>query len=309
MKKLILLALSICLSGALFADSKDKGSSLSAATVANEKVEAVVPISEIPNVAGPRLFVVGDSTLSAFNDNYYYPRYGYGTKLQNYLDTNRITVFNLAMSGRSSKSFLKEKNYKTLTDNLRKGDFLIIGFGHNDEKAEKSRYSDANGSKDENGSFKNVLYENYVKLALDRKATPILCTPIVRRVENSSYSGSAVHITSDSEGFKGGNYPKAILELGEETGVLVVDLTKITKERYEGLTAKQTAKFHAQKMKQADTIDNTHLNMYGAALVAYDVISAVKNSSCPLAAFVLDEIQAPNEKILVKNKHYARPPR
>ena len=71
----------------------------------------------------------------------------------------------------------------------------------------------------------------------------------------------------------------------------------------------ETLNFHAWLSHKENSVDNTHLNMYGAALVAYDVISAVKNSSCPLAAFVLDEIQAPNEKILVKNKHYARPPR
>ena len=53
------------------------------------------------------LWVVGDSTLSPFNDKFYYPRYGYGTMLNQYLD-NTIEVKNLALSGRSSKSFLSE---------------------------------------------------------------------------------------------------------------------------------------------------------------------------------------------------------
>ena len=45
------------------------------------------------------LFIVGDSTLSKFNDtSYYYPRYGYGTMLYNYLDKAKLTIFNLSVS-------------------------------------------------------------------------------------------------------------------------------------------------------------------------------------------------------------------
>lgn len=79
------------------------------------------------------LWVVGDSTLSSFDDKYYYPRYGYGTKLGCYLNS-KVQVNNLALSGRSSLSFTKEENYKELLAGMKAGDFLIIGFGHNDEK-------------------------------------------------------------------------------------------------------------------------------------------------------------------------------
>ena len=81
------------------------------------------------------LWVVGDSTLSSFDDKYYYPRYGYGTKLGCYLNS-KVQVNNLALSGRSSLSFTKEENYKELLAGMKAGDFLIIGFGHNDEKTE-----------------------------------------------------------------------------------------------------------------------------------------------------------------------------
>ena len=59
------------------------------------------------------LWVVGDSTLSSFYDKYYYPRYGYGTKLGCYLNS-KVQVNNLALSGRSSLSFTKEENYLSL---------------------------------------------------------------------------------------------------------------------------------------------------------------------------------------------------
>ena len=64
----------------------------------------------------PEIYVVGDSTLSCFNDEYYYPRYGYGTKLDQYFN---LKVNNLALSGRSSKSFLIEDNYEKLKNNLK----------------------------------------------------------------------------------------------------------------------------------------------------------------------------------------------
>ncbi len=303
MKKLISIAASILCCAFVFAE----GSVLDDATVANEKVEKVDSITGVSKSEGVRLFVVGDSTLSAFNDNYYYPRYGYGTKLGEYLDSSKITVENLAMSGRSSKSFLKEKNYKTFVENIREGDYLIIGFGHNDEKAEESRYSNPNGSKEDAGSFKNVLYENYVKVALDKKATPVLCTPIVRRSKTGEYKGSTIHITSDKDGYKGGDYAKAIIELGKEVGVSVVDLTSITKARYSKLSPSKAAKFHAQKTKDSDTVDNTHLNVYGATMVAYDVVSELKGMDSTFASYVLPDIKAPVEKkVLVKNKNYKK---
>ena len=82
------------------------------------------------------LWVIGDSTVSSFEDKYYYPRYGYGTMLDKYLNDN-VKVVNIALSGRSSKSYLSEPEYNTLINGMKQGDYLLIGFGHNDEKTEK----------------------------------------------------------------------------------------------------------------------------------------------------------------------------
>ena len=80
-----------------------------------------------------KIIMLGDSTVSKFNDvSYYYPRYGYGVLLTEYV--NNIEVLNLALSGRSSKSFLVENNYQEFLDKVEMGDFVIIGFGHNDER-------------------------------------------------------------------------------------------------------------------------------------------------------------------------------
>lgn len=301
MKK-ILMALAFCAvlpAAFVAAQSKD--------IAANEKVEKVEAITSVANTKGTKLYVVGDSTLSSFNDPYFYPRYGYGTKLQDFLDAKKIEVINLAMSGRSSLSFLTEANYQTLKNNIKKGDYLLIGFGHNDEKAEQSRYTDANGSKETKGSFKNVLYENYIKLALDKKATPILATPIVRRAPGKTYEGAFVHITKDQEGFPGGDYPKAIRDLGKECGIAVVDNTAMTKALYEKSGDDGTIKFHAWLSNKPATVDNTHLNTYGASKVAYMVVTSIAAQDKKFAKLVKKDIAEPTEALLVKNPAYVIP--
>ena len=45
----------------------------------------------------PVVWIVGDSTVSAFTDNYYYPRYGWGTQIDKYLD-GTFEVKNIALS-------------------------------------------------------------------------------------------------------------------------------------------------------------------------------------------------------------------
>ena len=220
------------------------------------------------------VYLVGDSTVCSFNDNYYYPRYGYGTQLGNYLN-ELVTINNLALSGRSSKSFTSEENYQTLLASLKEGDYLIIGFGHNDEKSDDAvRFTDASKPITDSTSFKYSLYENYIKVALEKKATPILCTPIVRANSKNDYTGSHAHITEN------GDYAKAIVELGQEKGVEVIDLTEITKNRYTELGYNEAIYYHAMTTGQYDTdgvtvipnttsVDTTHLNIYGAKYVAY----------------------------------------
>lgn len=252
-----------------------------------------------------KIYLVGDSTVCDFSDNYYLPRKGYGTQLHNYINCEPSQIINLALSGRSSKSFLTEGNYTTLKSSITAGDYLIIGFGHNDEKsAEPARFTDPNGTHTEattakGDSFRYVLYENYVKLAKDKGATPILCTPIVRYTAGD-YTGDKIHVTSD------GDYPAAIKALGEATQTTVIDLTTITKEIYEA--DKDAAQyFHAHTTyKEAthkpttdnetpDGRDDTHINMYGAKMVSYRLTQALLNTACTLKNNVKTNSVAPSK--------------
>ena len=184
----------------------------------------------------PVVWIVGDSTVSAFTDNYYYPRYGWGTQIDKYLD-GTFEVKNIALSGRSSTSYTADKEYGELIAGMKKGDFLLVGFGHNDEKAESGRYTNPNGDYKTAGSFAYSLYENYIKPAQAAGTTVVLCTPIVRRTADGNWSDSQLHVTAASGEFEGGSYPQAIINLGKDLNVPVVDMTSLTKKLYDSLGA------------------------------------------------------------------------
>ncbi len=262
-----------------------------------------------------KIYLVGDSTVCAFNDNYYIPRYGYGTQLYNYINCEQNQIVNLAMSGRSSKSFLTEANYSTLTSSISAGDYLIIGFGHNDEKSdEPARFTDPAGAYDQpttakGDSFQYILNEKYVKVAKEKGATPILCTPIVRYDEKGEYTGSKVHNTSD------GDYAAAIKTLGAATNTTVVDLTEMTKAEYKK-DNDSAKKFHAHttyKLDGAEKVpngrDDTHINKYGAKMVAYKFAQTILSSDCSLKLNIRTNLTAPTEAdyLAAVNEEFSKP--
>lgn len=289
----------------------DKTTTEDSAKPSEKKTTTSNKENETPTTSQPeplmetKVYMVGDSTMCSFNDTtYYYPRYGYGTQLQSFLDSKAI-VSNLALSGRSSKSFISEDNYETLTNNIKSGDYLIIGFGHNDEKEDDlDRYTKAIDNIDtalaDETSFQYSLYNNYVKLALDKGAHPILATPIVRADTNNNYDGTSAHITST------GDYAKAIRDLGSKYSLPVIDLTSITKNDYITLGFDKAKKYHAVTSGESSdsgvtvtpnwsTVDKTHLNIYGAKKVAFEFASALKTSSSDLKKYVKSDIISPME--------------
>ena len=266
-----------------------------------------------PLPAENKIYVVGDSTVCSFNDNYYMPRYGYGTQIVEYFNVTSDQVVNLAISGRSSLSFLTEPNYTTLKNSIGEGDYLIIGFGHNDEKSgDAARYTNPNKSYTDDStadgpSFQYTLYQNYVKLAKDAGATPILCTPIVRYSSTAEYSGAKIHITDK------GDYSQAIRDLGEETDTTVIDLTTITKELYES-DNEAAAMFHAHTSYEGEEPnetpagrDDTHINKYGAQMVAYQFATAIAETDNTLGNYVKDGISAPTDWTIAINSGYEKP--
>ena len=259
------------------------------------------------------LYIVGDSTVDEFltasgtpkDTTYFYERCGWGGHIKDY--TEKLTIKNYGASGRSSKDYLGTDYYNDIKTNIKAGDYLMIGFGHNDEKSDDAtRFTDASKPITDNTSFKYSLYENYIKLATDKGATPILCTPIVRLATNDDYSGANGHITAT------GDYGKAIVELGQEKNVKVIDLTTYTKNLYTKIGFENAQYYHAITAGKSatepnlSTVDKTHINNYGAKEFDYFIAKELyDDSNCYLGNYVKDEIEAPTkEKDLTINSLY-----
>ncbi len=120
-----------------------------------------------------RVFIAGDSTAADYGPERA-PQAGWGQALQSYLDPADWQVRNRAKGGCSARSFIAEGRLDAIAKELRRGDVLLIQFGHNDAKFEDpSRYGDPQQA------YPQFL-ARYVALARDKGATPILLTPTAR---------------------------------------------------------------------------------------------------------------------------------
>ena len=59
-------------------------------------------------------------------------RFGWGQELAQFFDLSKINVVNRAIGGRSSRTFQYEGRWDMVLAEMKKGDFVIIQFGHND---------------------------------------------------------------------------------------------------------------------------------------------------------------------------------
>jgi len=271
------------------------------------------------------VYMVGDSTMCNYSplDPYYYPRYGYGTQMDKYFDTDYITFKNFAMSGRSSKSFLTETNYNTLKSSIKAGDYLIIGWGHNDEKYGTDTFRNANYDNidlalaDQN-SFQFSIYDKYAKLAIDKGAFPILVSPIVRLDSKNDYSKNNGHYYTHTDKDTGtqtfcGDYRAAVEDVATKYDIPFVDLTTITKNEYTRLGFDEAKKFHAitsgtDASEGADpnweAYDGTHIYYYGANFVAYEFAKHLQDTNSNLKYYAKDGTEKPKADILEKYTGY-----
>ncbi|MGN0622024.1 MAG: RICIN domain-containing protein [Porcipelethomonas sp.] len=239
------------------------------------------------------VYLVGDSTVceytGALRDSC--NRYGWGMKLgDNLSGTN---VVNLALSGRSSRSFIEDSEYSTLCSSIGRGDYLFIQFGHNDEKTDETTYpglgtypgldlstvDDTGKTADGKYSYEWFLLNKYIKVAQDAGGIPVLVTPITRRA-----STGEAYYSAHTE------YQQAMIKLAQDNNIPVIDMTALTTELYTNLYnaggADATAKLHCYTDEANTTIDNTHLSEYGAEVIAGMIAEEIKKLDLSLSDYV-----------------------
>lgn len=158
------------------------------------------------------------------------------------------------------------------------------------------------------------VIDRYVKVAKDKGATPILCTPVTRYDSSGNYTGSKVHVTAD------GDYVQAIKNLGAATDTTVIDLTALTVAEYKKDNG-AAIYYHAHTTRKGDAgattgtedpdgRDDTHLNKFGAKMVAYQFANALKSTDSALKSHIKDNIVAPtkaNDYASAINLEYVKP--
>ena len=240
-----------------------------------------------------RVFVVGDSTASAYGTERA-PRQGWGMQLQSFLDPAAWQVRNHAQSGRSARSFIEEGWLAPVERDLRRGDVLLIQFGHNDEKVEDpSRYNEPQRA------FPQWLMR-YVALARAKGATPVLITPLARRkFERGSKSDQLL----DTHGA----YAGAVRELAAREHVGLIDLTAASSDWLRALGDEASKPFYMHVPEQAQA-DDTHLQERGAVMVACLVVRGWERLAPALARQVVRDTDcgAP-EDALARRRAQARP--
>ena len=247
-----------------------------------------------------KVHTLGDSTMAPYDESATVTR-GWGMYFGNFL-TNGWTSINYAKGGRDSRGGYNEL-WQTAKKNVEAGDYVIITFGHNDEKnsgmdgyALKAYYESigdatAAAAVDLRGTVPSTTYKEWLGKIVDEVkalgATPIICSPVCR----SYFSGSKIkrngrHDLGDSykvlteQGPKDGtklaeddhtmDYAYHSQKLAEEKGVAFIDLTTATATLYESYG---DAKCHEYLF---DGEGSTHFNTTGALLVARECARLMK---------------------------------
>lgn len=220
------------------------------------------------NVFATQIFMAGDSTM-AIKDPKDYPETGWGVPFEFFFAPEH-KVTNLAKNGRSTRTFKSEGLWQKIADNVTAGDFVVIQFGHNDQSKHKvDRYTTP---LEYEANLRNMIAQVEAKAA-----NVLLMTPITRRKLREDGRLELTH-----------PYADIVREIAKDTKVAFIDMEKITKHHFEGMSREESAlrfmhiKPNLHPNYPNGITDNTHLNQLGAREVAQLVLKALKEQNHPL---------------------------
>lgn len=210
-----------------------------------------------------RIFMAGDSTMS-IKEKKAWPETGWGMPFAAFWDSS-VTVVNRAKNGRSTKTFISEGLWSSISSELREGDYVIIQFGHNDESVEKKeRYATPD-------TFKMNL-TRFITETRARRATPILLTPVSRRKFDKEGKAVETHAV----------YSALVREVAKETGVAFIDLDEKSRALYQQF-GPENSKWLFLQLQPGEhpnypegKNDNTHFSELGARLIAQLVLQELR---------------------------------
>ncbi len=199
----------------------------------------------------PVIWVAGDSTLTDQNAGVPYYPYGsctgWAQTLHRYI--NRAAVCNLSHSGLTSNCFRDDGHYEIFRNFVKRGDYFVMQFGHNDQKRRNLSAF---------GGYKDNL-KRYVSEARNYGATPIICSPM-SRIPLALSESEAKELSMPRRYSLLFEYARACKDVAAELDVYFIDLHKKTLRKWVELGDKARDYFMPA--------DITHTNEYGALLTS-----------------------------------------
>jgi len=221
------------------------------------------------------ILLVGDSTMADKPDPENNPERGWGQMLAQFFNEN-VTVKNFAVNGRSTKSFIDEGKWDKVISEIKKGDYVFIQFGHNDQKE-----NDPNRYTNPVTAYRYNL-QKYVNETRSKGGIPVLFSSIVRR--KFYESGTLI----DTHGI----YPLLVRQVAEDINVPFVDLQykseqlvfslgdEKSKELYLWVEPGVYDKFPDGKQ------DDTHFSVKGATKMAMLAIEGLKENKLSITKYL-----------------------
>ncbi|WP_431211129.1 rhamnogalacturonan acetylesterase [Puia sp. P3] len=223
----------------------------------------------------PTLYIIGDSTVKNGKGKGDGGLWGWGSYLDSYFDTSKLAVRNYALGGRSSRTFITEGHWDQVLGQLKKGDYVIMQFGHNDggplDDTARARGTIKGTSEESKDIYNPIMKKSetvhsygwymrkYVADLREKGAVAIICSPIPRDI----FTDGKVLRASD-------DYGKWAKETASSTGAYFVELN--------GLIADEYDRLGPDKVKEYFPGDHTHTNEAGARLNAGKVVEGIRGA-------------------------------
>ena len=237
----------------------------------------------------PMVFITGDSTVKN-KDSEEDGMWGWGSQAGLIFDPNKITWENVAMAGRSTKSYLREGRWAKVYNALQPGDFVLIQFGHNDIcpiNDKKGRgvipgtadtchvyQMEADGSYEMAYSFGWYL-KKFIDDVREKGATPILLSLTPR----NEWPNGRIERRNDT-------YGRWYREVVEQTGVAFVDVHNISADFLDKKFASKDAEKSKARASKYFNHDHTHSSKFGAQMNARSLAKGLRDIHSPLAAYL-----------------------
>ncbi len=228
------------------------------------------------------IFLAGDSTMAAKRPEKR-PETGWGEFLQQHFDPVKVRIDNHAQNGRSTRTFISEGRWQAIVDKIKPGDYVLIQFGHNDSSKEKvDRYTPPEDYR--------ANLTRFVREVRDKKATPVLLTPVMRRRFDKDGKLQDSH----------GEYPEIVRSVATAERVPLIDmhlksaqtLTRYGAEDSKKLFLQLAAGEHANYPQGVN--DNTHFSPLGAEIMASLAVEGIRERNLGLAKFLKKKQKLPD---------------